>query len=282
VTSAITAPQIAPGVLLPAPATLAPGLELLGYDPAPAAHDPGTTLPLTLYWRAARALAADYQVSLVLRDAQGQVMTRQTRPASGSYGTAQWRPGEIVRGWQDLALPAALPQGDYRLEVGLDGPAQDLGALRITGRPHLFSPPAVASRQDLRVGQAFRFVGESLAAPRVQAGSALSLTLNWQGLAPADRSYTVFVHLLGPDGRIWAQQDHVPGDGALPTTTWLPGEYVTDSYRLAVQPGAPPGMYTLEIGMYDAASGQRLPITDPAGAPQGDRILLSTPVELIR
>ena len=66
------------------------------------------------------------------------------------------------------------------------------------------------------------------------------MTLFWQALDQVDRSYTVFVHLLGPDSQVVAQQDTPPGGGASPTSSWVPGEYITDTYRLAVKPAYPP------------------------------------------
>ncbi len=87
---------------------------------------------------------------------------------------------------------------------------------------------------------------------------ALHLTLYWQDLAPLEVDYTVFTHLLGPDGQIQAQQDNRPQGGTFPTVEWLPGDLIVDEYRLAVRPEAPPGRYTLEIGMYRLETGERL------------------------
>jgi len=81
-------------------------------------------------------------------------------------------------------------------------------------------------------------------------------------------SYTVFTHLLDETGQQRGQRDSIPCGGACPTTGWLVGEVVTDVYDIPVDPGAPPGDYTIAVGWYDASTGQRLP-TD-----NGDRVLL--------
>jgi len=71
------------------------------------------------------------------------------------------------------------------------------------------------------------------------------------------------------------QRDGLPHDGRLPTDLWVPGEVVVDSYEVPVALEAGPGGYTLEIGMYDALTGQRLPVVGPGGERlSGDRILL--------
>jgi hypothetical protein len=95
-----------------------------------------------------------------------------------------------------------------------------------------------------------------------------------------ERSDTVFTHRLDKDSRIWAQKDGVPQNGTAPTTSWLFNEVLTDEYLLPVQPGAPPGVYRVEIGLYDAIAGVRLPVFDDRGEPQGDRILLDKSVTI--
>ena len=88
-------------------------------------------------------------------------------------------------------------------------------------------------------------------------------------------SYTVFTHLLGKDGSIWGQRDNIPVKGTYPTTGWREGEIIADEYEITVKSDAPPGKYQIGVGMYDAATGQRLPVFDESKAPlPGDRILL--------
>ena len=91
-----------------------------------------------------------------------------------------------------------------------------------------------------------------------------------------DTSYSVFLHLLDQDGQIVAPRDAVPRDGQLPTSLWLPGEVVADSYVL--QPGQPlaPGAYRLIAGLYDPGNGQRLPVSDASGESGGDFVSLGT------
>jgi len=88
-------------------------------------------------------------------------------------------------------------------------------------------------------------------------------------------AYTVFVHLIDQEQRVWAQQDSQPVQGTHPTTGWLPGEFIVDEYVLRIPEDAPHGTYWIEVGLYHAASGQRLPGTDAHGNKlESDRILL--------
>jgi hypothetical protein len=50
------------------------------------------------------------------------------------------------------------------------------------------------------------------------------------------------------------------------TTLWAPGEVVADNHGLPIHPATPPGEYRVEVGLYDAETGQRL--TAPDGATQ--------------
>jgi len=119
--------------------------------------------------------------------------------------------------------------------------------------------------------------------PLVRAPSAgiVPLSLHWEAISAAPKRYKVFVHLLGPNDTLWGQHDSEPDGGSRPTTAWRPGESITDNHGLPIPPGTPPGNYEIEIGLYDVATGQRLPVYDPDGKPAGDRVVMSQ-VEVLR
>jgi hypothetical protein len=87
--------------------------------------------------------------------------------------------------------------------------------------------------------------------------------------------YTVFVHLLDPEGALAAQHDAMPMAGRAPTTCWAPGEVVTDVHEITVPDDAAPGVYTLTAGMYRLETGARLPTQGASALPEG-RVLLTT------
>lgn len=118
------------------------------------------------------------------------------------------------------------------------------------------------------------FLGYDLAQPTFGPETPLELRLYWQSLQSLDTSYTVFVHLLGPDGQVWGQSDRKPMDGEALTTGWIPGEYIHDPYSLLLRPDAPAGEYRLEIGMSDPTNGVRLPVRC-AGREDADHVILS-------
>ncbi|MCP4360353.1 MAG: glycosyl transferase, partial [Chloroflexi bacterium] len=109
-----------------------------------------------------------------------------------------------------------------------------------------------------------------------QANASLNLTLIWQTEAVFPANYSVFLHLLGEDGEIVAQQDSIPLQGIRPTTSWRPGEVLSDEQTLPLSPDLPPGDYTLWLGLYDPATGQRLPVFVDGVTGEDGRLLLDT------
>lgn len=130
-------------------------------------------------------------------------------------------------------------------------------------------------RADL--GHQVRLLGYTLSAEHLTAGETLLLTLYWRALAPMEKRYTVFTHLLAADNQVVAQMDSEPQGGGLPTDRWAVGQVVADNYALTVDASAAPGPHLLEVGLYYLPTLERLPVHDPdTGASLGDRVLLGS------
>ena len=71
--------------------------------------------------------------------------------------------------------------------------------------------------------------------------------------------------MIGPEGRIWAQQDRLLQHGDYPASTSLPGETVREKYELELAPNMPPDEYSVKIGIYYWETGERLPLWDEHG-----------------
>jgi hypothetical protein len=98
----------------------------------------------------------------------------------------------------------------------------------------------------------------------VRAGDVLHLDLYWQAFTPVAEDYQVFVHLLDEDGQRWAQKDGPPLLGARPTSSWQPGERLTDRRGLLLPSDMPPASYHLRVGLYRLSDGSRLPTAEGA------------------
>lgn len=106
------------------------------------------------------------------------------------------------------------------------------------------------------------------------AGGLIPLELRWRALSPLDARYKVFAHVGLPDAPPVAQNDAEPQAGLRPTDTWQPDEVIVDRRAVWLKPGTPPGRYGVYLGLYDSATGQRLPATPADGAAHSDRLLI--------
>ncbi|MEJ2209943.1 MAG: hypothetical protein P8129_13005 [Anaerolineae bacterium] len=107
-------------------------------------------------------------------------------------------------------------------------------------------------------------------------GGSLAVSLWWRALAPVDVSYTVFVQVIDEAGAKAGQVDRLPCGGGCPTTAWRPGDLVGARYQVAIDPAALPGRYRVIAGLYDLATGARLPVVGAAGNPAADHLLLGS------
>ena len=119
---------------------------------------------------------------------------------------------------------------------------------------------AIPHRLEADFDGVMRLLGYDLGTGEVEPGGEVEVTLYWEALGPADRDYTVFVHLLGEGELLVAQRDTFPGLGLL-STAWLePGFRWADRYVLRVPETAyAPDVAQIEVGVYDATAGVRLP-----------------------
>jgi hypothetical protein len=262
-------------------------LVLLGQNPPPAQLASGDRGSFDLLWSATAPPQADYALAWQLVGPQSGVALSQQVPLS-PYPTSRWRAQELQQVRYDLPVPPELPAGIYGLRANVvDGRGTPLwpddvllATIEILDRARRFSlPPDIAYPLDVRLGEVVYLRGFDLDVLVARPGDEIPLTLYWQADGPTSLSYTVFVHLVGPDGMLHGQVDRLPADGAAPTHTWAPGQVVVDEMALPVLADAPPGAYHVAVGLYDVVSGDRLPVYDASGTqlPNGQIIL---PVEI--
>jgi uncharacterized membrane protein len=94
------------------------------------------------------------------------------------------------------------------------------------------------------------------------AGDWFYLTLEWQAQRSIERDFKVFVHVLDTNGNLAFQQDKLTLNELLPTSRWEPNKIYRDPYAMVVPSELPAGEYRVVVGVYDAISGERLPVGD--------------------
>jgi hypothetical protein len=150
-----------------------------------------------------------------------------------------------------------------------------LGTVRIQGWPRQFEPPPMQHNLGANFSDQTELLGYDVQVVHSngdQDQEAVATTLYWRALSEMDANYTTFVHLLNEAGQVVAQVDHIPGEGAYPTTGWLRGEIIVDEFVVPLPEDGTSTFLQLEIGIYDTATGERLPVVDPSQ--MGDHILL--------
>ena len=123
-------------------------------------------------------------------------------------------------------------------------------------------PPPLAIQRSLHynLGDKVALLGCGLSSRDLEPGGVLDLSLRWQALTHILESYSVFVHLVDAEGRMWAQHDGVPLLDLHPTTHWVEGEIVSDPRELVLPAEIPSGRYRVQTGMYLPETMERLPV----------------------
>lgn len=278
----------------PSSALVAQGLRLVGFSGPTEPLAPGQKVPVNLFWQADGQLTADYDIHLALVDTRKNVIARVSGPpVDGKYPTSRWAAHELVRDQREIRIPVETPTGELTVMVSA-GDSHTMTAtarVQVVGREHSFTRPPMTHTEDLVADGLAELAGFDLEVPSqigseagndagawavVRPGDPITLTLFWHPLATTEQDFTVFTHLLDAGGHIWGQVDSRPGSGNLPTTGWVPGEYLVDRYVLSLKPDTPDGPLALEVGVYDQLTGQRLSLKDHAGHSLGDSAILGT------
>jgi len=265
-------------------------LALVEYS-VPTERSPGSTLRAKLLWQAKRAPSADYVLCLELRGrADGEVVAAiEELLGSDRHPTSRWVSGEPGYTFHRLRIPPDLGSGEFDvylalLEAGgqrVVGTPILLGSLSVSGRPHNFELPAPEHPLSADFGSSIRLLGYDLKQVNPTGGGQIEVVLYWQALDTITNDYKVFVHLYHPviEGGLPGQHDSPPGNGAFPTSSWLPGEVVADSHVVPIEPNADPGVSEIGVGFYLASTGERLPVLVD-GQPQPNDVLILTEVEI--
>ncbi len=249
-------------------------ITLLGYI-LPDKIQPGQEMWLWLYWQSSPAFSSPSfkgggwgeVIRVSLNDGENTMSTDFSLVESVGL-LDSWGPGQVRRAVYHVPTSPRLTGNQAQVRVALLTPTgqvqveNSLGQLSLMTRSRQFEIPSLANTTGVAFGNStqLKLIGHDLPLTQLAPGDSLKVTLYWQAEAEMDTDYTVFVQLLDSTGQVVAQVDLPPLAGAAPTTTWLPGEILTDPYTLTLPTDLPPGDYRLITGLYHAATGERLPL----------------------
>lgn len=241
--------------------------------------EPEHPLHVQLVWTTPTGLNEPLRLVLRLVEVEsGRLWLEAERSDPGGVATDLWLPDVPLSEAFVLVPPVGLPEGRYRLEVAFYDPGgEPLSAVGPSGSGEsltltmLEHPPDVSrTRPDPQVARTIHFgeeielIGYDLPAV-AHAGERVRVVLYWHALHAPTADYKVFVHLLDWDGQLLAQDDGKPVHWSYPTTEWQAGEYVLDEHVLYLEPESVRDNVQVTIGLYNAETGRRLPISAEGG-----------------
>ncbi|MCB0164523.1 MAG: DUF2079 domain-containing protein [Anaerolineae bacterium] len=273
-------------------------LQLLGYD---VIDDPDDGVVFRFYWQAAAPLPADLKLWPLVYDDLGQLLSDPSQTpmiAAVWYPPSAWPTDQVIT---TETLPQLLPDsfhlgiaagpdhslGDPRLRYPIST-RSDAGVRLQPGNwvqlasftrqgPFLTHLPPKSSLMPLvpvqaQFGSAIHLTGYRLMA---HSETGLQVLLKWVATEPLPADFTVFIHLLASDGTLVSQSDAFPRWlTPQPTSQWPPQQSLLDSHLLTLPADLPPDTYTLQLGLYNAQTLERLPMPDGRNALELDHVRL--------
>lgn len=259
---------------------------------------PGRSLHLTLTWQAASALYAG-KVDLALM-IYSEI---EKRPVYTLLDTFQpeyetFYDTTFIRTYHTFILPSELAVGQYNLRVSL---SQENGAplpvetstgelLNFLNLLTLERPSLVGTQEIIPAfPTTYHFLEEdypviSLAGydtfTQTTTGTRMRVDLVWRCIQSLTGDYTVFVHIRDTENNVVAQADNKPLNWTFPTNQWQTGQYIYDEHNLDIAEDLAHGSYFLYVGLYDAQTGQRLPILQPSGDRLANDEILLSPIRI--
>ena len=241
--------------------------ELIGVSPPVTRARPGSTVAVTLYWRAISP--TEVPLYAYLHSVESDLVRRDSHPATGNLLSTDWQSGQSWAERYLISIPAnAETQVAYTLIAGLYDPQADrvlpatqdgmdmspgVGLIAVNG-------PVTDTEPAYRFGDAI-----GLALPTIsQNGNQVGICLPWVSLAPTSTNYTFFTQLRAEDSRLIDQTEASPHAGRYPTNAWSPSEVIEDCLSLAVTEPLKSG-WQIAVGLYDPNTGARLPVKDETG-----------------
>jgi 4-amino-4-deoxy-L-arabinose transferase-like glycosyltransferase len=249
-------------LVLPELADRGRGLSLLAAEVDTETAQPGDLVWLTLYWRADEAPAEtpEFVLELFGRDVE-RIANLHSYHGRGLYPATLWPEGAIIADRFAVRIdPAAEAPVLGRVFARVNGGAPGIEVATVKIEP--VEPLPAPDDWQAELGNNIALVNATITPPTARPGQMIEVAVRWYvpvGAPPQD--YTTLIHMGQPDTPPLSTGDSPPLGGDYPTRIWGNGETVDDLYSLLIPADLPPGRYPVWIGMYDPATGVRLPVT---------------------
>ena len=131
----------------------------------------------------------------------------------------------------------------------------------------------IEHRQPVNFGDEIQFLGYGLESDKEDV---VGITLYWRALDAVSGDYTVYLKLVNAVYHLWGQAEGRPSWGGTPTNQWQEGEIFYSYHEIKPWPGTPPGVYQIELSLYEPYQQRSLtsaddqnPLLGPVEVPRG-------------
>lgn len=266
-------------------------IRLLSGEVTSTSVQPSEYVLMNTRWSLDAPLTRDWSLFIHLTTEEGVIISqRDIYPGGGTLATSDlsggwtWENPIAVNVPHTAYAPMTLDVniGWYHLPTGqrliLDsGEATvNIGSVELLPNESALDVP---NPLNVNFDNQIELVGYALTDLTPNAGDEIALTLYWRALAPIERDYTVFAHVIeARTFTIFAGSDAWPVSGNAPTSTWEPGIIIEDTHRMTVNFDTPPDIYELELGLYyqdESGAFQRLRVVTSDGGMADNYIYLT-------
>lgn len=95
-------------------------IQFMGYNLDKTTVEKGKSFRITYFWKSLGQVDVNYTIFVHFIDENGRIMFQQDHePAYGIYATSNWNRGEIIKEDYEVRAPKEVPDGNYRIRIGL-------------------------------------------------------------------------------------------------------------------------------------------------------------------
>ncbi len=227
-------------------------------DYIPAIHaieqraQPGDEVLFLAYWQQGYFLSHYHGAPLIY----GSLDSRSDLQAAVSQPRNVWA---IVQALPHHAAEDWLAQHAFPLGE------EDFGQMRVLSYRAGTPPRGETFAAPVMFDNGMRLLGDHINDAPVESGRGIvTVQLDWQAAQKIADDYIVSVRLTDPRGEVvWAQADSQPSSGTQPTSSWQPGQTITDRHVLLTPAGTPPGTYAIQVAVFKSPGGSAVSIVAP-------------------
>jgi len=241
------------------------GVWLMGYD-APASVTPKSPVTIKLFWSLPQGLSQPFEAEVCLEKCAATKIDPSKQPKNRIIETQTTLNAPASSGKPQVRVGVAASQAECGWFASQSSRC-DLAVIAIEGQP--LADSAINFQNQIALESI------KIETPSATIGSTVIVTAQWRGLRQMKNDYTVFVHLIGPDGVLHGQVDTIPAQGTMQTSAWKLNQPIADRFEIRIPDDAPRGEYRVEVGWYLLATLDRLSVIDSRGNEIDDKFVMT-------